>query len=372
MRWCQRCVLPDTRPNLVIDDHGVCNACQAHDSRDDIDWEARRAAFAEVVAAAKAKGATYDCVIPVSGGKDSTWQVVVCLEAGLHPLAVTWRTPARTAEGAANLANLVGLGVDHLEWQVNPRVEARFMVETLRRNGDTGIPMHLALFNIPLNVAARFGIPLVVWGENSAFEYGTTDDERTGFRMDDDWLRTFGVSHGTTADDWVGENLSPTDLTPYRGPSGADLDTAGVLAVFLGFYLPWDPETSLQVAEDNGFRRRAAGPKTGLYDYADIDDDFISIHHHLKWLKFGFTRLFDNLALEIRNRRMTRAQAIEVIRSRGDQTPHDDIDRFCAFAAIGRAEFDGLVESWRSPTVWSRRADRWVIEDFLIPEWEWT
>lgn len=371
MRWCERCVLPDTRPNLVIGDDGVCNACRAHDTKATIDWEARRAAFDVVVGNAVAKRAPYDCVIPVSGGKDSTWQVIVCLEAGLHPLAVTWRTPARTDVGAANLANLVALGVDHLEWQVNPAVEARFMVETLRRSGDTGIPMHLALFNIPLNVAARFGIPLVVWGENSAFEYGSADEERTGFRMDEAWLRSYGVSHGTTADDWVTDELSRTDLTPYRGPSGAELDAAGVLAVFLGYYLPWDPETSLLVSEAHGFQRRREGPKTGLYDYADIDDDFISIHHHLKWLKFGFTRLFDNLALEIRNGRMTRDAAIEVIRARGDETPHDDIAGFCAFAGITRERFDELAEAWRNPSVWTRRGDRWVIDGFLLPDWEW-
>lgn len=371
MRWCQRCVLPDTRPNLVVGADGVCNACAAHATKQDIDWDGRGAAFDAVVRAAKARHARYDCVIPVSGGKDSTWQVVRCLEADLHPLAVTWRTPARTLVGAANLANLVALGVDHLEWQVNPGVEARFMVESLRRVGDTGIPMHLALFSIPMQVAVRFDIPLVVWGENSAFEYGSTDDERTGFHMDGKWLQTYGVSHGTTAKDWVGPALSATDLTPYEAPTDAELEAAGVLAVFLGYYLQWDPEITLRVAEANGFRRRADGPKTGLYDYADIDDDFISIHHHLKWLKFGFTRLFDNLALEIRNGRMTREEAIGVIRRRGDETPHADIEKFCHFASISVGEFDELVERWRSPDVWTRREGTWVIEQFLVDEWEW-
>lgn len=371
MRWCARCVLPDSRPNLAIGHDGVCNACAAHGSKQDIDWHARRVAFDDVVAKAKAGQGRYDCVIPVSGGKDSTWQTVTCLEAGLHVLAVTWRTPARTAIGQADLDNLVSLGVDHLEWQVNPRVEACFMVEALRRYGDTGIPMHLALFNIPLLVAARFRIPLVVWGENSAFEYGGTEEESTGFLMDEAWLRRFGVSHETTADDWVSDSLSAEDLTPYRGPTGAELDAAGVLAVFLGYYLPWDVETSLAVAEKNGFRR-GDRPRTGLYDYADIDDDFIAIHHHLKWLKFGFTRLFDNLSLEVRNGRMTRDGALDVIRQRGDETPHADIERFCQFAGITRQTFDDLAETWRNTDVWRRDGDRWVIDDFLIPDWEWT
>jgi N-acetyl sugar amidotransferase len=371
MRWCARCVLPDTRPNLEIGTDGVCNACRNHETKRVIDWDARRAAFTGVVDRARSHRAAYDCVIPVSGGKDSTWQVVTCLEAGLHPLAVTWKTPGRTAIGTANLANLIAVGVDHIDYQVNPRVEARFMLAALERLGDTGIPMHMALFNIPLSIAVRFRIPLVVWGENSAFEYGGPDDERTGFRLDESWLRTYGVMHGTTADDWVGDGLSAQDLAPYRGPTAAELGDAGVLAVFLGHYLGWDPDVTMQVARAHGFRARGEGPKTGYYDYADIDDDFISIHHHLKWFKFGFTRLFDNLSLEIRNGRMSREEAIAVIRAAGDQTPHDDIERFCAFTGIDRARFNELAERWRNPEIWTHERGIWRIEGFLLDGWEW-
>jgi len=191
MKYCRRCILPDTRPNLRLDAEGVCNACRTHAARPQVDWAARRADFGRVVESARKKSTGYDCVIPVSGGKDSTWQVVTCLEGGLKPLAVTWRTPGRTAIGQANLENLVKLGVDHIDYSISPRVEARFMLKTFERFGSTAIPMHLALFNIPLTIAVRFRIPLVVWGENSAFEYGGTYDERTGFRLDAAWTDFF-------------------------------------------------------------------------------------------------------------------------------------------------------------------------------------
>ena len=135
-------------------------------------------------------------MVPVSGGKDSHWQVLTCLEHGLTPLAVTWRTPSRTELGARNLENLVGLGVDHIDYRINPRVERKLVYRCLAQYGSTAIPMHMALFAIPLNVALKFGIPLVVWGENSAFEYGSAKEEHAGWRMSADWLRTYGVTQG--------------------------------------------------------------------------------------------------------------------------------------------------------------------------------
>jgi N-acetyl sugar amidotransferase len=375
IRWCSRCVLPSTRPNLVLDENGVCNACRAHETKPTIDWEARARLLRDVAIAAKqrAKPNGYDCVIPVSGGKDSTWQTIKCLELGLRPLAVTWKTPARTEIGRRNLENLVSLGVDHIDWQIDPGVEARFMVTALKRFGSTAIPMHLALFNIPLNIAVRFEIPLVVWGENSAFEYGAASDAHIGFQLDAAWLETYGVTHGTTAKDWVSDDLGSKELAAYFGPDAGEMDRAGVRAIFLGYYLPWDPQETHRAAAAHGFVANTTGPRTGYYAFADIDDDFISIHHWLKWYKFGFTRLFDNLAVEIRNRRITRGAAIDVIRERGAGAPSDDVAAFCNFAKLPLSEFWDACERFRNPSIWTRDADgTWYIPDFLIPDWKWS
>jgi N-acetyl sugar amidotransferase len=308
----------------------------------------------------------------VSGGKDSHWQVIKCLEYGLNPLCVTWKTPARTGIGVRNLANLVRLGIDHIDYQINPKVEKKFIYGALDRYGDPAIPMHMALFNIPLNIAVKFGIPLVVWGENSAFEYGSLEEEHTGFKLDAEWLSTYGVLHGTTAQDWVSKELTEKELTPYFGPSQDELEIQGVLAVFLGYYFPWDPEKTLQVARKHGFQVREEGPKTGYYDYADIDDEFISIHHYLKWYKFGFTRTFDNLSLEIRNGRISRDEAIEILRERGDELPHDDIAKFCDYLSISREHFFELIEKFRNPNIWIKKDGKWMVQNFLIPDWNWT
>lgn len=371
MRYCQKCVLPDTRPNLVLDESGVCNACRSHDSKKDVDWKARESSFRAVVENAKAKSLGYDCLLPVSGGKDSTWQVVKCLEYGLKPLAITWKTPARTKLGEKNLANLVDLGVDHIDYQVSPKVEKKFMYRAFVKYGSTAIPMHMALFNIPLKLAVKLDIPLVVWGENSAFEYGGTDEESKGCKLDTAWLKKFGVTHGTTARDWISEELSEKDLTPYFGPSDEELEAKGILAIFLGYYFPWSAENSLRVAKEHGFQERVEGPKTGLWNYADIDDDFISLHHYLKWYKFGFTRLFDNLSVEIRNGNISRGAAIDIIQKKGNVVPHDDIRAFCRFVGIQKEDWWNIAEQHRELDIWQMEAGVWKMPGFIIDNWNW-
>lgn len=372
MTWCRRCVLPDTRPNLLIGPSGICNACLAHATKPEIDWAARAEELAAVAANARQQSSGYDCLVPVSGGKDSTWQVGECLKLGLKPLAVTWRPPSRTAIGQRNLDNLISLGVDHIDYQINPKVEARFLLKAYERYGATGIPMHMALFNIPLTIAVRFSIPLIVWGENSAFEYGSTDEALTGFKLDRAWLNRHGVTHGTTAADWIDDSLTEKDMTPYFGPDDETLEANGVRAIFLGHYLKWDPQEIAKAAKALGFSANDGQARTGLYDFADIDDDFISIHHWLKWYKFGFTRMFDNLSLEIRNGRMGRAEAIELARCAGAKPPMADIEKFCAFTGITTARFFEIAETFRNHDIWERDGETWRLRDFLIEGWDWS
>jgi N-acetyl sugar amidotransferase len=371
MKYCVNCILPDTRPGIVLDQEGICSACRNFELRKTIDWTAREFAFEEVIVNAKRHSNGYDCLIPVSGGKDSTWQVVKCLEKGLNPLCVTWRPPGRTQIGQDNLDNLIRLGVDHIDYSINPKTERNFMLEALRKHGSTGIPMHMAIFNLPMKIALQFEIPLMIWGENSAFEYGDPSEEKMGFSLSKNWFNKFGVTHGTTAKDWVNCSLTNKVLTPYFGPDLDELEQQGVLAVFLGYYFEWDVELTRKVAKANGFKENPSGARTGIYNYADIDDDFISIHHYLKWYKFGCTRSFDNLSLEIRNRRCTRLEAIEIVRQQGDFLPKDDIQQFCKFVGIEQDEFYVIIESFRNRDIWYRDGNKLKIRDFLIKDWDW-
>ena len=216
--------------------------------------------------------------------------------------------------------------------------------------------MHMAIFSIPANIAVRFGIPLVVWGENSAFEYGGRERVGHGFSLDAAWLARHGVTHGTTAEDWLAMNMTRRTSLAYIGPDSGGIGREDVQAVFLGYYFEWDPERTRASPLLMGSLADPRGARTGLYDYADIDDDFISIHHWIKWYKFGFTRLFDNLSLEIRNGRLSRDEAIDDRAQTGDETPLSDIEKLCGFLQVTEDQFFQVCEKFRNPAIW--RSDR--------------
>lgn len=372
VRFCQSCVLPDSRPGITIGSDGVCNACKGHQrNRVEIDWASREQRLNEVVDWAKGRNAAYDCIVPVSGGKDSFWQVARCLEMGLKVLAVTWKSPGRNALGQSNLDALVRLGVDHVDFAIDPSVESRFMRRTLIETGSSAVPMHLAIFAIPMRFAARLGVPLIVWGESPFMEYGGDAGDSDLDLLNHAWLKRHGILQGREAQDWIGDELSPRELEPFTPPSEAEFDAADIRSIFLGYYLPWDPSESLRVAEQHGFQRRAEGPKVGLYDYADIDCDFISIHHWFKYPKFGFTRLFDNLSLEIRNGRISRDAALATIARLGDQRPDADIARALDFMDLSPTVFAELEERFRDHAIWQQRDGQWVVPGFPVADWRW-
>ena len=126
------------------------------------------------------------------------------------------------------------------------------------------------------------------------------------------------------------------------------------------------------VAKQYGFEALTDKPKTGFYRFADVDDDFIiTIHHWLKWFKFGFTRLWDNLSLEIRSKRMSRSEAIEIIKNTEEEYPKESIEKFCNWSNLTKKEFITIVSSFRNKTIWKLDNAKWKIDNFLISEWKW-
>ena len=323
LRLCTRCLYPDTKPDLFFDEEGVCSACRSFESRAVVDWDARRTEFEALLARYRsASGGNYDCIVPVSGGKDSTYQVIRLLELELNPLCVTATTDSLSEIGRRNIENIKHLGIDYLEMTPNPVVRRKINRLCLTEIGDISWPEHVSIFTIPIRFAVKLGIPLIIWGENSQHEYGgpaTASKKRT---LDRRWLEEFGGLLGLRVSDLKGvDGITARDLIAYTYPSDAELEKSGVTGLFLGYFIPWDGLQNAMIAQANGFETFTTMVEGSLADYENLDNYQTGIHDYFKYLKFGFGRATDIACNHIRRGRLRRDDALRMVEKRDGAFP---------------------------------------------------
>lgn len=363
IKWCKKCVLPNTRPNLKFDSKGICSACKNNEKKESINWAKRESDFKILIKKIKKKSSGYDCLIPVSGGKDSTWQILKAKKYGLKILAFTWRTPFRTKIGQKNLDNLINLGVDHVDWSINPELEKKVTKKTFKLKGSTAISMHAAIFNLPLRVASNLKIPLVLWGENSSYEYGDGKNISSNYLLNEKWKKKYGATNNIDLFKILKKEKkifsNSYDLFNHK-------KSKKIYSVFLGHFFKWDPVLIYKDIKKFGFKK-SFKPEVGYYNFADIDDDcLMPIHHWLKWYKFGFTRKFDNLSMEIRNNRITRTKALSILKKENYKPPMEAINKFCDYYGLTTKEFFKTCEKFRNKKIWIKKNKVFYIKNFIF------
>lgn len=329
MNFCTFCVMPDTKPDLTFNEDGVCNACQNYINRQSIDWQAKQAELEELfVEYRNRSNGSWDCIVPVSGGKDSTFQVLTALRFGMTPLCVTATTCSLTEIGRANIENIKSLGVDLIEFSPNPEVRRKLNRIGLEEVGDISWPEHVGIFTIPVRVAVQFSIPLIIWGENSQNEYGGPPGSTGAMHLDRRWLEEFGGLLGLRVSDLT-ENFgfSRADLLPYVYPTASELERASISGIFLGSFIPWDGLSNLLIAQAHGFQSFGRAVEGAMVDYENLDNYQVGIHEYFKFLKFGFGRATDHACLHIRRGRISRAQGVEIVSNREGKFPWSYMDR---------------------------------------------
>ena len=319
MKYCVKCVMPDTKPDLMIDEAGICNACRSYENRAEIDWEKRELQLIDILERYKSKG-LWDCIIPVSGGKDSTTQVIKILNLGMNPLCVTATTCDLSEIGRANIENIKSLGVDYIEFSPNKVIRKKLNRIGLMNVGDISWPEHVGIFTIPVRAAVQYRVPLIIWGENSQNEYGGPATIANNSFLDRKWLERFGGLLGITVNSLIGiDGIGAKHLIPYTYPSDAELKN--VTGLFLGYFIPWDGYSNALLAQAHGFKTLQTPVEGSCVNYENLDNHQTGIHDYFKFLKFGFGRATDIACLHIRRGRLTRQQGLDIVRKHDGKFP---------------------------------------------------
>jgi N-acetyl sugar amidotransferase len=382
LKQCKSCLLPETYETIEFDTAGLCNICHSKQYRDTaIDWEDRKRQLDALVEEHRGK-ADYDCIVPYSGGKDSTFTLWYLMqEYRIKPLVVRFDHGfMRERLIANNQRTFKKLGVDVLNFTPNWRVVKRLMLEALKRKGDFCWHCHAGIFSYPMHVAIRYQVPLVFWGEPSS-EYTQYYDYREGDieEVDETRFNRF-VNLGITAEDMYGMikhdfDLDPRDLAPYTYPKLRDLKRLKYRSVCLGSFIPWDVKKQVAIIErELGWQGdEVEGMPWQEYPHEKIECFMQGMRDYIKYMKRGYSRVSQMVALDIRNGRISRERGQQLIRDFEGKKPHS-LEIFLGYLGLDETEFNDMVRKTVVPPFepnfglneWSAKPhdfDRWYRED---------
>ena len=314
MKRCNNCLIPIIRPEQIIFSDGICNACKNFQLKDQIDWNSRKNDFDDLLSASKLKKkSNWDCIVPSSGGKDSTYQAFFLREYGLRVLVVTASTCDLSEIGRKNIDNLKKKGFDTIEITPNKIIRAKINKFCLEFTGDLSWPEHISIFTQPVQIAIKFKIPLIFWGENPQFEYGGPLRKK-GYELDRDWLEELGGLLGLRVDDLVNHlGLKKEDVFFYEYPDNESIQSANINGFFLGYFFKWDNLSNYYFAKKNGFIDYNKPIENGYFSFEKLDNYQHGIHDYFKFLKYGFGRATDQLSYLIRKKEIAREEAIKLL-----------------------------------------------------------
>lgn len=378
MQYCTQCVYPASAATpLTFDERGVCSGCRVAAEKASINWERRWQMLVKLVNEYRSTS-NYDIVIPVSGGKDSYYQTHVAVaELGLKPLLVTYHGNNYLPEGEYNLHRMREVfDCDHII--VRPSVDVLIKMNRIgfKLQGDMNWQNHCGIFTVPIQIAVRYKVPLMLWGEHGFLDLGGM------YSLNDfvEFTAKFRREHGLRGYDWydftdeglerlsrpeLKEGLTAKDLLWAHYPSDDEIGASEVRGIYLGNYVDWDANQQVKLVMERYAWRPAQQPFERTYrNFSNLDDMHENgIHDYLKFVKFGYGRASDHACKDIRAGIMTREQGIEMVRKYDHVKPRRDLERWLDYVNITEDEFDYVCDSFRDPRVWRIEEGQWVKDN---------
>jgi N-acetyl sugar amidotransferase len=346
LQYCLRCCMPETVEGIVFDEFGICQACQSSEQKMHIDWTLREKALRNILDKFRHKGGSgYDCIVPISGGKDSTFQLHVITQVyGLRPLAVTFSHNWYSKTGRQNLENaLEKFNVDHIQFTPNRNLVNRLARQSLRHIGDSCWHCHAGVGAFPLQVAVRWNVPLLIWGESIAETSGRASYFEPVRKFDREYF--LRVSAKVDVDKMVSDTVSREELGPFELPSAEECERVGLTGIHLGDFIFWDDERQMEFVRDTyGW---SGGKVEGTYKgYKSVECRMAGLHDYTKYLKRGFGRATDHASQDVRAGIITREEGFELAKQHDPVRP-DALDYYLEITGLSEDEFYTVMAEHR-------------------------
>ena len=365
MRICTKCIQPDTRPGIFFTDDGICGACMWEEEKEEIDWASREKELQDIAECAKkTTNSNYDCVIGVSGGKDSTKQALTARDQlGLRCLLVNGEPEGITEIGRYNIENLKKLGFDVISLRPNPKVMRLLVKHDFYKHLNPVKITEFSLYASTYIMADKFDIPLIIQGENPGLSLGAS---LTGVGTDSNAMKADELQ--TLSSGWKEyvevEGIEEKDLYLFHYDR-KKLEEKGYKGIWLNYFLKeWTNHKNAIFSKEHGLRWRSENfdrESVGTYSpYFQLDGDLTQVNQLLKYIKFGFGQCLDHVCYDLREGRVTRDEAVELVKKYDGKCSEAYIEKFCSYIGISQKEFWATAEKFRG-SMWRKGSDdEWI------------
>lgn len=370
MKFCKKCIMPDTRPGIIFNEDGICTACIHEEMKKQINWDKRFEELKNICDKyRRKKPGEYDCLIAVSGGKDSHYQVYVMKELmDMNPLLVTVEDIfTMTEAGKHNIKNISEtFGCNLFAFKPNRKVGKFLTKKTFEKYGRPLWYVDRLLYTVPLYVAINFGLELVVYGENVSYEYGGVDCEETysaKSQIDN------GVAPGFDLKELVDENISIDDLVYINAPSKDELNK--IDPIYLSYFVPWNTISNYEFAKTRGFKSlNGEWDRTHhIENFNQIDGKGYLLNAWMKYPKYGHTSATDYASRWVRYGLLTRDEAVKLAEQKDHDLDPQTIDDFCNFTGYTLSEFWNIIEKHYNKDLFEKNQfNQWRLKQQFIEE----
>ena len=367
MKYCKRCVMPDTRPGITFDEEGICCACRAHEKKASVNWDARYKELEDLCNQYRGmNGDSYDCMIAVSGGKDSHFQVHVMKELmGMNPLLVSVEDNfPMTDAGKHNIRNISEeFGCDIISMKPNIKLQKNLMRKSFEKYGKPTWYIDRLIYTYPLYMAIKFNTPLLVYGENISYEYGGADQEET-------YSARAQLSNGVASDipweELLDDEVSLKDISLLKAPADEDMEKLD--PIYLSYFVKWNSYQNYIFAKSRGFKDLVGEWKRThhIEDFDQIDSRAYLVHPWLKYPKFGHASATDYASRFVRYGLLTREEAARLVKKHDHNIDPRVVEDFCSFLGNKASEFWAVVDTLYNQALFEKNeVGQWVLKDGL-------
>ncbi len=370
MNYCNRCVMPDTKPGVKLDSEGICQACRHYEKRMHTDWDGRWRELEQLCDKYRRDDGYWDCIIAVSGGKDSYFQIhTLKKELGMNPLLVTANTTfSVTKAGQHNFKNMCDVfGCDNITLNLNLDLARKMTRVYFEEKGFGAMPMDLAIYVFPIRIAINYNIPLIFYGENVSYEYGGVQEKET-YSAKEQVFNT--VATPIDFKYWESRGIKKQELNALLYPTKEEIENAKLDPAYLSYFIPWDGYRNYQVAKSYGFKNIREEWKRAGYveDYDQVDTIGYLVNAWLKYPKLGFHRATDVACYWIRSGKITREEGIKLVKEHDHKLDQRMLQDWLDFTGYTHKEFWDIVDKLYNRDIFEK--DKWGQWKLKNPIWD--